>query len=106
MLAKPASVVIPLQMLFAVAALALLALWPPRTGAMMLVPIGGGGIGAVARVALAGGAVLIGMGPFPGSLVVRGDRARIARGTTAGAIVILAAPPAGCRASGGGGVSA
>lgn len=72
-----------------------LALWPPVSGPMMLVPLAGD-TGAVTRAALAGGARLLGSGPLPGSLVVMGDRAGIARRLGGWDVVITAAPPAGC----------
>lgn len=88
---------VPAQIAAAVIALAALALWPPASGAMLLVPLGSDA-GTVATIALAGGAALLDTGPFPGSLVVVGDRARIARQITGWSIVITAAPSAGCSA--------
>lgn len=40
--------------------------------------------------------MLLGNGPVPNSLVVVGDRTRIARRIPAGDVLILAAPAAGC----------
>lgn len=79
-------------------ALAALMLWPPVSGAMLVVPLGGGDPGLIARIALAGGAVLLEAGPLPGSMIVVGDRARIATRLTSWRIIIVAAPPAGCGA--------
>lgn len=89
------SVLIPAQAAVAVIALSTLAMWPPAAGRMLLVPLSGGDANAVARTAIAGGAALLGTGPFPGSLVVIGNRARLARIASWG-LVIMAPPPAGC----------
>jgi hypothetical protein len=85
-----------LQAIAAVTACAALALWPPSSGQLLLVPVGGQSVGEVAEVALAGGAPLLGTGPFPGSLVVVGERASVAREIKSWNIIIMAAPPAGC----------
>ncbi len=90
---------IPAQIAAATCGLAALTMWPPASGAMLLLPLGHDG-GAAVQGALAGRAALLGAGPFPGSLVVVGDRARIAN-HVAWNIVILAAPPAGCSVDGG-----
>jgi len=73
-----------------------MALWPPRSGAMLLVPLVHQNVGSVAMLARAGGAMLLGKGPFPGSLVVVGDRAQIARQIRTGDVLILASLPTGC----------
>ena len=72
-----------------------MALWPPRSGAMMLVPLHQN-VASVATLARAGGAMLLGKGPFPGSLVVVGNRAQIARHIPTGDVLILASLPTGC----------
>ena len=87
---------IPAQIATATFGLVALTMWPPASGSMLLVPLDQDG-GAAVQGALAGGAALLGAGPIPGSLVVVGDRARIAP-QVAWNIVILAAPPAGCGA--------
>jgi len=40
--------------------------------------------------------MLLGKGPFPGSLVVVGNRAQIARHIPTGDVLILASLPTGC----------
>ncbi|WP_240500113.1 hypothetical protein [Sphingomonas montana] len=87
---------IPIQGAIAVIAVLGLTMWPPAAGAMLLVPLGTGDANMAAKMALAGKAVLIGMGPFPGSLVVSGDRSRIADQVPYWKVLILAAPPAAC----------
>ena len=96
---QPTQMLIPAQIAAATCGLAALTIWPPASGAMLLVPLGQDG-GAAVRGALAARAALLGVGPFPGSLVVVGDRTRIAR-QVAWNIVILAAPPAGCSTDSG-----
>ena len=97
----PNRMLVPAQIVAATFGLVALTMWPPASGSMLLVPLGSDG-GATVRGALAGGAALLGAGPFPGSLVVVGDRARIAP-RVAWNTVIMAAPPAGCGPSGGAG---
>ncbi|MBJ6120787.1 hypothetical protein [Sphingomonas mollis] len=80
----------------AIIALVVVTMWPPVSGNMLLVPMTGGDANQVARVALAGGAALVGAGPFRGSMVVTGNRSRIEREIMSWNIVVLAAPPAGC----------
>jgi hypothetical protein len=92
---------IPAQIATATFGLVVLTMWPPASGSMLVVPLVQDG-GAAMQGALAGGAALLGTGPFPGSLVVVGDRARIAP-RVAWNVVIMAAPPAGCGVDGGAG---
>lgn len=87
---------ISIQVIGAAAALAGLSVVAPPSGRMLLVPVTGGDANAVARIALAGGAAVLGAGPFSGSLVVVGNRAAIARRIGSWRVVIIAAPPAGC----------
>ena len=83
------------QIALVLGGLAGLAFRPPAQGRMLLIPIGGGNAG-LASLALARGALLVGRGPFPGSMVVEGDRARLTRGLFARGIIALAAPPTAC----------
>ncbi len=83
------------QIVLVLGGLAVLAFRPPAQGRMLLIPIGGGDPG-LASVALARGALVIGRGPFAGSLVVEGDRARLTQGLLARGVVALAAPPTAC----------
>jgi hypothetical protein len=78
-------------------ALSAMLLWPPASGRLLLVPIAAGSV-PVVQVAVAGGALLLEAGPLPGSQVVLGDRTAIAEAAGHWPMLILAAPPAGCRA--------
>ena len=68
-----------------------LTLLPPARGAMLLVPLRGA---SAIRFARARGAVLIRRGWIPGSVVVLGDRDRLAREPMA--VLAVAADAAGC----------
>lgn len=70
---------------------------PPATGRMLLIPLDPRAQ-RLAPVALANGARLIDRGPIPGSLVVDGDRARLA--AALGVVLIIAAPQSGCGRAG------
>jgi hypothetical protein len=95
----PASILLPAQGALAILALAAITLWPPAVGEMLLVPLAQQDANAVARMALASGALLLGPGPLPGSLVVIGRRSRIVQRIEHWDVVITAAPTAGCRTS-------
>jgi len=82
----------------AVVAIAAMALSPPASGTMMLVPLPGQDDGIAARAAVAAGALLIGPGPLPRSLVVRGERVRIGRELGGARVLMIAAPFGGCGA--------
>lgn len=75
------------------AAFAILALFPPAHGRMMLVPVGGAS--QVVAGAVKHGARIVGSGRVPGTIVVDGDRARIGALLDQG-ILILAAPEWAC----------
>ncbi|KQT35253.1 hypothetical protein ASG29_03865 [Sphingomonas sp. Leaf412] len=77
-------------------ALIALPMWPPAAGKLLLVPITGGNANDMARIAVAGGAALVGAGPLPGSLVIAGDRAMVMRATPPFAAVAIAAPAVAC----------
>ncbi len=96
MKARAARYLIPLQGATAMLALVAFTMWPPSSGAMLLVPLASGSLDSVAKIALAGGATLLGAGPLPGSLVVVGNRSRIFQQIRAWDVVLMAAPPAGC----------
>jgi hypothetical protein len=82
------------QIALVLGGLSVLAFRPPAQGRMLLIPIGGDS--GLASLVLARGALVIGRGPFAGSLVVEGDRARLTRGLLARGVVALAAPPIAC----------
>ncbi|VXC66780.1 hypothetical protein [Sphingomonas sp. 8AM] len=79
-----------------VIALAIMSLYPPTEGRILLIPIVDRDVNATARLALSSGAALLGAGPLRGSLVVVGNRARLAAQLRPWRILMLAAPPAGC----------
>ena len=75
--------------------LGVLALAPPAEGRMLLVPLAGHSGGMIAAAARQG-ARLVATGPLPASIVVEGDRARLAAPMRAAGVLLLAAPAAGC----------
>lgn len=78
------------QIALAGAALAVAALAPPAHGALLAVPLSGEPMGRIVDVALAHGATIAGAGPLPGSVVLRGDRARLAAPLRAHGVLLLA----------------
>jgi hypothetical protein len=84
------------QMTIVAASLGAMALWPPPSGLLLLVPVLHGNSGAMVQLARASGAALVDAGPLPGSIVVLGERARIARRIVGGEALIFAAPSGGC----------
>ena len=89
------------QMAFVLALLPLLALWPPVSGPMLLVALPGAHDADLMNAALAGGGAVLGTGPVGGTMIILGDRARIARETARRHILILGAPFTGCTTQGG-----
>lgn len=77
-------------------ALAVLGFWPPNSGRLLLVPLWSGDKGEAVRLALGGGALLIGVGPVRGSVIVDGRRADLADAAWNQQILMMAAPSAGC----------
>lgn len=73
-----------------------LALWPPAKGAILLIPLLQNNAASLVPLARASGALLVGKGPLPGSLVVLGERARLVRQIRAWNVILLSAPAAGC----------
>ena len=92
----PVSPLLSLQAAVTIVAIAGMALWPPAAGAMLLVPMLHGNAGTLVTLARASGAMRVGTGPLPGSVVVLGNRARIARRIRSWDVLLLAAPAAGC----------
>lgn len=70
-----------------------LVLAPPAVGAMLLVPLGQVNAVVYARDH---GALLLGAGAIPGSIVVSGKRARLLANPARTGMLVLAATPAGC----------
>ena len=93
----PLSILV-LQTLGIVSALLVLPLLPPRDGRMLLIPVGSDSAARLAPTALATGARLIARGPFPGSLVVQGQRGPLSSALRA--VLIVAAPQSGCGSAG------
>lgn len=76
--------------------LAFLALKPPATGAILLVPLGGATGGNVVNRVIAHGGALLGPGPIRRSLVVYGRRDTIAAALSGANVLLLAAPFTAC----------
>jgi len=87
---------LPFQLLLVVSALAALALYPPASGRMILVPVWPGAAAHLAASVIDRGGLLVDGGPLPGSLVVSGERSVIAPFMLAHGVLVLAAPAAGC----------
>ncbi|MES2445426.1 MAG: hypothetical protein V4574_21580 [Pseudomonadota bacterium] len=85
-----------LQLAAVVASLAAIALYPPRSGRMILIPVWPGAERGLAARALESGALLVDRGPVPNSLVISGTRAAIAPALLSSGVLTLAAPAAGC----------
>jgi len=85
-----------LQIVVAVAALAVIALAPPAQGRMLLVPLAGQGIDSLAVWATQAGARIVGRGPLPGSLAVEGIRSDLLGVALHNATLVVAAPAAAC----------
>jgi hypothetical protein len=84
-----------LQSAIAAVALGWLLVAPPARGTMLLVPLTSKASADLPAFAIRGETRLIAAGPLPGSLVVDGRRADLAR-LFLHATLVLAATPAGC----------
>jgi hypothetical protein len=71
-------------------------LMPPADGTMLLVPLTAERTATMVDLALDRGARIGGLGPLPGSLIVRGKRARLFRPLLARGILAIAAPAIWC----------
>ena len=87
---------LPAQAIATLMTILVVALAPPASGRILLVPLARTDASHVAARALSGGALLLGSGPLAGSLVVVGDRSAIAASVAGGHVLMLAAPLAGC----------
>jgi hypothetical protein len=76
--------------------LAMLAVAPPARGTMLLVPLMPRGQAEITMLALAHGASLVQRGPLPSSVIVYGDRARIAWPLARDGVLTIAGGKAGC----------
>lgn len=77
-------------------AMAVLGFRPPESGRMLLIPLWSADGGEAVRLALDGGALLIGAGPVRGSIVIQGRRADLSDAAWNQRILLMAAPSAGC----------
>jgi len=84
------------QLSLALVGLAAFAFAPPVSGAMLLVPLTAQARANLPALAIDSGVRLLGQGPVAGSLVVRGDRARLGTALLRRGIVPLAAPEIIC----------
>lgn len=71
---------------------------PPASGRMLLLPLTDGARASVASVAVAAGARLVAKGPWPGSLLVDGERDTLAPALLSRGVIALSAQMAGCGA--------
>ncbi|MDP5281258.1 hypothetical protein Q9Q95_20200 [Sphingomonas sp. DG1-23] len=85
-----------LQLAAAGVALAAVALAPPAEGEMLLVPLAGQSADSAAVWATRAGARIVGRGPLPGSLAVRGRTPSLIGAAMRHATLIIAAPPTAC----------
>ncbi|HYD23728.1 MAG TPA: hypothetical protein VEB68_02955 [Croceibacterium sp.] len=84
------------QILLAAGVLAVLSVIPPERGAMLLVSTTGMSPGAILSRTMPAGALPLRAGPVAGSIVVRGERGRIAAAAMPLGILVLAAPADAC----------
>jgi hypothetical protein len=84
------------QALFVTASFAAMVLFPPREGAIMLVPLDAESRATLVAAAVAGGASLLARGPLPASVVVQGERDRLSRALGDGHVLMVAAPRRWC----------
>ncbi|KQN10166.1 hypothetical protein ASE85_04425 [Sphingobium sp. Leaf26] len=69
---------------------------PPASGRMLLLPLTEEAKAAVAPVAVATGARLVAKGPWPGSLLVEGERDALAPALLRRGVIALSAQIGGC----------
>ncbi|MHA6722588.1 hypothetical protein [Sphingomonas sp. RS2018] len=72
------------------------AIAPPARGRMLVVPMWTAGEGDAVRIALGNGALLLDRGPIARSIVVDGDRTRLAGPLVAAGMALTSAPSGGC----------
>ena len=85
-----------LQFAAASIAVAAVAFAPPSEGEMLLVPLAGQSADFTAVWATRAGARIVGRGPLPGSLAVRGRTRSLIGMAARHATLIVAAPPTAC----------
>lgn len=72
------------------------AVYPPRNGAILLLPLDHQAGLRLGRSALASGATLLGRGPTDLSLIVEGDRERLGTALAGNLVLMVAAPRSWC----------
>ncbi|MFL9840958.1 hypothetical protein ABS767_08300 [Sphingomonas sp. ST-64] len=85
------------QALLVLGGAGVLALYPPREGALILFALDGRDAGRLVQPAIDAGVEIAGRGPLGNMLIVRGERRRLAPLVTGG-VLILAAPAIWCGA--------
>jgi hypothetical protein len=76
--------------------LSFMAFAAPARGEMLLVPLSAGARDHMAAAVIAEGALLVGNGPIAGTMVVRGERGRIAAPMWRRGVLVVAAPALTC----------
>ena len=87
---------LPIQLGLVACAVPVLALAPPAHGRMLVVPVWPGSGRHLAADLVGRGGRLVAPGPFAGSLVVDGDRARLVDGLIARGVVPMSAVLVDC----------
>ena len=85
------------QTTLAVCGLAAAALAPPARGSLLAVPLGGASAADIVNLALAHGGSVEGRGPWGQTMVLWGERDRLASAMRASGVVLLAGSPELCR---------
>jgi hypothetical protein len=85
-----------IQCLFAGGLVAVMPFLPSDKAPVLLVPFDGEAAGSLAGAAIASGSLILSPGPLAGSLVVKGQPARLRRALGQARVLMLAAPPAIC----------
>ena len=83
------------QIVTAAGALGAIAVWPPQSGAMLMLSPTGNEAGAI-NSALSAGGRLLAQGPFPRSVIVTGDYRRLRHALAGRGTILLAAPAVLC----------
>jgi hypothetical protein len=90
-----------IQIVLVLSGLALLALWPPVSGRMLLVPVTAAARQGLVTAAIGQGARLVARGPMPGSMIVSGQRGLLMGALARHGILAMVAPAGGCGTPGG-----
>lgn len=85
-----------LQIILVLSGLTLLALWPPASGRMLLVPVTAAARHGLVTAAVEQGARLVARGPIAGSMIVSGQRGQLMGALARHGIVAMVAPAGGC----------